>query len=72
MSTCQITITDVDGNQIASAEIEDGDDVYVNTETVEELIPSLTTICRYKVTVTTPDGGRTYGWEVNGHIVVLR
>jgi len=72
MSSYQITATDADGNQIASACIEDGGDVYVNTETVEEVIPALQTISRYTVMVTPPDGRPAYGWEVNAHIVVLR
>jgi hypothetical protein len=61
MSSYQVTVSDAGGNQIASAGIADGDDVYVNTETVEELIPSLKTMSRYKVTVTPPGGERRYG-----------
>lgn len=72
MSSYQITATDAGGNQIASVRVEDGNDIYVNTETVEELIPALQTISRYTVTVTPPGGKPAYGWEINGHIVVLR
>jgi hypothetical protein len=72
MSSYQITVTDAAGNQIASECVEDGDGVRVNTETVEDLIPSLRTISRYSVLVTPPGGGCTYGWEVDGCMVVLK
>ncbi|MBV9449324.1 MAG: hypothetical protein JO345_25850 [Streptosporangiaceae bacterium] len=62
MSGYQVTVTDSDGNLIASAAIEAGGGVYVNTETVEELIPALKTLSRYRVAVVPPGGDpRTAG-----------
>jgi hypothetical protein len=72
MSSYQVTVTDSGGNQIASADIGAGDGVYVNAETVEELILALKTLSRYTVAVTPPGRRPPYGWDVDGHIIVLR